>query len=199
MIQYISGTLTFKTPVMAIIETIGIGWELKIPISTYEQLPTIGKPCKLLTYLHISNEDVRIFGFATEAERELFVMLNRVSGIGPKIAISILSTLSIPTFIKAVNSGEEVLLTRVPGIGKKSAQRLIVELKDDVHKLLSHIDQKELHIGDIGSEIESALLSLGFNLQQIRKELALMDDSKRKLNTEELIKEIIKRIYQRNK
>ncbi|HNQ39869.1 MAG TPA: Holliday junction branch migration protein RuvA [Candidatus Cloacimonas sp.] len=199
MIQYISGTLTFKTPVMAIIETIGIGWELKIPISTYEQLPTIGKPCKLLTYLHISNEDVRIFGFATEAERELFVMLNRVSGIGPKIAISILSTLSIPTFIKAVNSGEEVLLTRVPGIGKKSAQRLIVELKDDVHKLLSHIDQKELHIGDIGSEIESALLSLGFNLQQIRKELALMDDSMRKLNTEELIKEIIKRIYQRNK
>lgn len=199
MIQYISGTLTFKTPVMAIIETIGIGWELKIPISTYEQLPTIGKPCKLLTYLHISNEDVRIFGFATEAERELFVMLNRVSGIGPKIAISILSTLSIPTFIKAVNSGEEALLTRVPGIGKKSAQRLIVELKDDVHKLLSHIDQKELHIGDIGSEIESALLSLGFNLQQIRKELALMDDSMRKLNTEELIKEIIKRIYQRNK
>jgi len=199
MIQYISGTLTFKTPVMAIIETIGIGWELKIPISTYEQLPTIGKPCKLLTYLHISNEDVRIFGFATEAERELFVMLNRVSGIGPKIAISILSTLSIPTFIKAVNSGEEVLLTRVPGIGKKSAQRLIVELKDDVHKLLSHIDQKELHIGDIGSEIESALLSLGFNLHQIRKELALMDDSMRKLNTEELIKEIIKRIYQRNK
>lgn len=199
MIQYISGTLTFKTPVMAIIETIGIGWELKIPISTYEQLPTIGKPCKLLTYLHISNEDVRIFGFATEAERELFVMLNKVSGIGPKIAISILSTLSIPTFIKAVNSGEEVLLTRVPGIGKKSAQRLIVELKDDVHKLLSHIDQKELHIGDIGSEIESALLSLGFNLQQIRKELALMDDSMRKLNTEELIKEIIKRIYQRNK
>jgi Holliday junction DNA helicase RuvA len=184
---------------MAIIETIGIGWELKIPISTYEQLPTIGKPCKLLTYLHISNEDVRIFGFATEAERELFVMLNRVSGIGPKIAISILSTLSIPTFIKAVNSGEEVLLTRVPGIGKKSAQRLIVELKDDVHKLLSHIDQKELHIGDIGSEIESALLSLGFNLHQIRKELALMDDSMRKLNTEELIKEIIKRIYQRNK
>jgi len=199
MIQYISGTLTFKTPVMVIIETTGIGWELKIPISTYEQLPTIGKPCKLLTYLHISNEDVRIFGFATEAERELFVMLNRVSGIGPKIAISILSTLSIPTFIKAVNSGEEVLLTRVPGIGKKSAQRLIVELKDDVHKLLSHIDQKELHIGDIGSEIESALLSLGFNLQQIRKELALMDDSMRKLNTEELIKEIIKRIYQRNK
>lgn len=199
MIQYISGTLTFKTPVLAIIETMGIGWELKIPISTYEKLPTAGKPCKLLTYLHISQDDIRIFGFATEAERELFVMLNKVGGIGPKIALSTLSTLSIPTFIKAVNSGEEGLLTKVPGIGKKSAQRLIVELKDDVHKLLSHIDQKELQIGDISSEVESALLSLGFNLHQIRKELALMDESMQKLNTEELIKEIIKRIYQRNK
>ena len=194
MIQYISGTLTFKTPVLAIIETMGIGWELKIPISTYEKLPTACKPCKLLTYLHISQDDIRIFGFATEAERELFVMLNKVGGIGPKIALSILSTLSIPTFIKAVNSGEEGLLTKVPGIGKKSAQRLIVELKDDVHKLLSHIDQKELQIGDVSSEVESALLSLGFNLHQIREELALMDESMQKLNTEELIKEIIKRI-----
>ncbi|HQO17945.1 MAG TPA: Holliday junction branch migration protein RuvA [Candidatus Cloacimonas sp.] len=199
MIQYLSGTLIYKTPVMAIIETMGIGWELKIPISTYEVLPVAGKPCKLLTYLHISQEDIRIFGFATEAERELFLMLNKVSGIGPKIALSILSTLSIHTFIKAVNSGEEALLTRVPGIGKKSAQRLIVELKDDVHTLLSHIDQKELQFGDVNSEVESALLSLGFNHQQIRKELALMDESMRGLNTEELIKEIIKRLYQKNK
>ncbi len=199
MIQYISGTLTFKNPVMAIIETMGIGWEIKIPISTYEVLPSIGKNCKLLTFLHISQDDMRIFGFSTEAERELFMMLNKVSGIGPKIALSILSTLSIPTFIKAINSSEEGLLTRVPGIGKKSAQRLIVELKDDVHTLMSHIDQKDLQIGDTNSEVESALLSLGFNLQQIRKELALLDESMRQLTTEALIKEIIKRIYQRNK
>lgn len=84
MIQYISGTLTFKNPVMAIIETMGIGWEIKIPISTYEVLPSVGKNCKLLTFLHISQDDMRIFGFSTEAERELFMMLNKVSGIGPK-------------------------------------------------------------------------------------------------------------------
>ncbi|MEN6444750.1 MAG: Holliday junction branch migration protein RuvA [Candidatus Cloacimonas sp.] len=199
MIQYISGTLTFKTPILAIIETMGIGWEIKIPISTYEQLPVVGTSCKLLTYLHISQDDVRLYGFGTEAERELFQMLNKVGGIGPKIALSVLSTLSIPTFIKAVNSGEEGLLTRVPGIGKKSAQRLIVELKDDVHTLMNHIDQKELQTGDINIEVETALLSLGFNLTQIRKELNLIDESKRKMNTEELIKEIIKSIYQRNK
>lgn len=199
MIQYIKGTLSYKSPVMAVIETMGIGWELKIPISTYEVLPDKGMSCTLLSYLHISQEDIRIFGFATEAERELFMMLTRISGIGPKIALSILSTLSISAFVRAVNSGEEALLTRVPGIGKKSAQRLIVELRDAVHKLMDHVDQRELSSDDSSSEVESALLSLGFNLQQIRKELSLMDEAAKALGTEALIKETIKRIYQRSR
>ncbi len=115
MIQYIKGILSYKSPVMAIIETMGIGWELKIPISSYEVLPAVGAECTLLSYLSISQDDVRLYGFATTAERELFQMLTKVSGIGPKIALSILSTLSIPSFMRAVESGEEALLTRVPG------------------------------------------------------------------------------------
>lgn len=197
MIQYIKGVLTHKSPVMAIIEAMGIGWELKIPISTYEALPALGKECSLLSYLHISQDDIRLYGFATTAERELFQMLTKISGIGPKIAISILSTLSIPAFVKAINIGEEGLLTKVPGVGKKSAQRLIVELKDGVHKLMDFVDHKEM--SDNGLEVENALISLGFNVAQIRKELSLMDDSTRKLPTEDLIKETIKRIYQRNR
>ncbi|MDY0150747.1 MAG: Holliday junction branch migration protein RuvA [Candidatus Cloacimonas sp.] len=199
MIQYIKGTLSYKSPIMAIIEAMGIGWELKIPISTYEVLPDKGAACSLLTSLNISQEDIRIFGFATEAERELFMMLTKVSGIGPKIALSILSTLTISAFVRAVNSGEEGLLIRVPGIGKKSAQRLIVELRDAVHKLMNHVDQKEMALGDATSEVESALISLGFNVQQIRKELSLMDDATKALSTETLIKETIKRIYQRSR
>lgn len=197
MIQYIKGVLTHKSPVMAIIEAMGIGWELKIPISTYEALPALGKECSLLSYLHISQDDIRLYGFATTAERELFQMLTKISGIGPKIAISILSTLSIPAFVKAINIGEEGLLTKVPGVGKKSAQRLIVELKDGVHKLMDFVDHKEM--SDNGLEVENALISLGFNVAQIRKELSLMDDSTRKLPTEDIIKETIKRIYQRNR
>ena len=197
MIQYIRGVLTHKSPVMAIIEAMGIGWELKIPISTYEALPALGKECSLLSYLHISQDDIRLYGFATTAERELFQMLTKISGIGPKIAISILSTLSIPAFVKAINIGEEGLLTKVPGVGKKSAQRLIVELKDGVHKLMDFVDHKEM--SDNGLEVENALISLGFNVAQIRKELSLMDDSTRKLPTEDIIKETIKRIYQRNR
>jgi len=199
MIQYITGILNSKSPVLAIIEAMGIGWELRIPISTYESLPVVGQPCTLLSYLHISQDDIRIYGFSTQAERELFQMLTKISGIGPKIALSILSTLSIPAFVRAVNSGEEGLLTKVPGIGKKSAQRLIVELKDGVHKLMDHVNKSDLALDDSSLEVESALISLGFNIQQIRRELSMMDEATKALNTEELIKETIKRIYQRSK
>ncbi len=197
MIQYINGLLAFKSPVMAVVEAMGIGWELKIPISTYEALPVVGKQCKLLSYLHISQDDIRMYGFASEAERELFQMLTKVSGIGPRIALSILSTLSISAFVRAIGSGEEGLLTKVPGVGKKSAQRLIVELKDSVHRLMDYVQHKEPDNSSL--EVENALLSLGFNMNQIRKELSLMDASTLAMDTENLIKETIKRIYQRNR
>jgi Holliday junction DNA helicase RuvA len=197
MIQYINGLLAFKSPVMAVVEAMGIGWELKIPISTYEALPVVGKQCQLLSYLHISQDDIRMYGFASEAERELFQMLTKVSGIGPRIALSILSTLSISAFERAIGSGEEGLLTKVPGVGKKSAQRLIVELKDSVHRLMDYVQHKEPDNSSL--EVENALLSLGFNMNQIRKELSLMDASTLAMDTENLIKETIKRIYQRNR
>lgn len=199
MIQYIKGILSHKSPVMAIIEAMGIGWELRIPVSTYEALPEPGKECTLLSYLQISQDDVRLYGFATAAERELFVHLTRISGIGPKIALSVLSTLSIPAFVRAINSGEEALLTRVPGIGKKSAQRMLVELKDKVPQLMEHVGHDLSEIGDSINEVESALISLGFNVQQIRRELSLMGAAAKAFSTEELIKETIKRLYQRSK
>lgn len=199
MIQYIKGILSHKSPVMAIIEAMGIGWELRIPVSTYEALPEPGQECTLLSYLQISQDDVRLYGFATAAERELFVHLTRISGIGPKIALSVLSTLSIPAFVRAINSGEEALLTRVPGIGKKSAQRMLVELKDKVPQLMEHVGHDLAEIGDSINEVESALISLGFNVQQIRRELSLMGAAAKAFSTEELIKETIKRLYQRSK
>jgi Holliday junction DNA helicase RuvA len=200
MIHYIKGILQHKSPVMAIIEASGIGWELRIPISTYEKLPAVGKECALYGFLSISQDDVRIYGFASLAERELFTQLTRVSGIGPKIAISILSTLSISAFVKSIRSGEEGLLTKVPGIGKKSAQRLIVEFKDKIHTLLDYIDDKEQSALERPlQEVENALIALGFNSQAIQRELQLLSTEEQKLASEQLIKEIIKRLYQRAK
>jgi holliday junction DNA helicase RuvA len=198
MIQYLKGTLTHKSPMLAVIETGGIGWEIKIPVSTYEVLPAINSEYSLYTYLSISQDDVRIYGFASEAERVLFQILTKISGIGPKIAISVLSTLTVPAFVKSVRSGEEAMLTRVPGIGKKSAQRMIVELKDRVHTLMDYVGDVE-HSDSALTEVENALLALGFNTALIQRELKLMTEEDKALPTEQLIKEVIKRLYQRAK
>ncbi len=201
MIHHIKGTLVSKSPVAAVIETaLGLGFELRIPISTFEQLPAPGQSCQLFTWLQVSQDDIRLYGFATLAERELYQLLNRVSGIGPKIALSILSTLPIPTFVKAVERGEAALLTKVPGIGGKSAQRLLIELKDRVHHLAEHFEPSDQVVGEnIQLEVETALESLGFNAREVRRELSLMPEEAASLSSEQLIKEVIKRIYQRNR
>ncbi|MDD2596600.1 MAG: Holliday junction branch migration protein RuvA [Candidatus Cloacimonetes bacterium] len=198
MIHYLKGQLKYKSPMLAVIETAGIGWELKIPVSTFEVLPELNSDYSLYAYLAISQDDVRIYGFATIAERELFQILTRVSGIGPKIAISVLSTLSVSAFVKSVRSGEEGLLTRVPGIGKKSAQRLIMELKDRVHVLMDYVDDSA-HSDNASLEVENALMALGFNVALIQRELKMLSDEDQKMPTEQLIKEVIKRLYQRAK
>ncbi len=198
MIHYLKGQLKYKSPMLAVIETAGIGWELKIPVSTFEVLPEVNSEYCLYAYLAISQDDVRIYGFASMAERELFQILTRVSGIGPKIAISVLSTLSVSAFVKSVRSGEEGLLTRVPGIGKKSAQRLIMELKDRVHVLMDYVDDSA-HCDNASLEVENALMALGFNVALIQRELKMLSDEDQKMPTEQLIKEVIKRLYQRAK
>lgn len=200
MIHYIKGILQIKSPMMAVIEAAGIGWELRIPVSTYETLPALGQECALFAYLAISQDDARVYGFSGVAERELFIKLTKISGIGPKIAISVLSTLSIPAFVKCIRSGEEGLLTRVPGIGKKSAQRLIVELKDKIHTILDFVDENDHPAEDASTqEVENALIALGFNPQAILRELRMLTPDEHQMPSEQLIKEIIKRLYQRAK
>ncbi len=200
MINHISGTLIAKSPLNAVVECVGIGFDLKIPLSTYESLPSVSCPCTLYSYLHISQDDVKLFGFATPSEREMFVLLIGVSGVGPKIALSVLSSLPISTFVKAIERGEEAVISKVPGLGKKSAQRLIIELKDKALKLVDYIDTKDYTVGDSRMfEVESALESLGFNSREIRQELSLLDPDTLAMPMEQVIKETIKRIYQKRK
>lgn len=201
MIAYIKGKLITKNPVSVTIETSsGLAFDLKVPISTFEKLPAVGSSCQLFTHLHIAQDDIRLFGFHALAERELFLILTSVSGIGPKIALSILSTMPISTFVRAIENGEEGLITRVPGLGKKSAQRLIVELRGGFAALGDHFKAED-HIlqGSVVDEVESALVTLGFNPKDIRRELALMPEEAKSMGSEQLIKETIKRLYQRSR
>ncbi|HRY84562.1 MAG TPA: Holliday junction branch migration protein RuvA, partial [Candidatus Cloacimonadota bacterium] len=190
MINYIKGVLTAKSPVLAVVEAAGIGWELKIPVSTYEKLPRLGENCQLNTFLHFTQDGPRLYGFASVAENELFQLLISVSGVGPRTAISIISTLSISTFIRAIQLGEEVILIKVPGLGKKSVQRLIVELKDSIHRVGEYLEPGEMIQMDKNAlEVESALLSLGFNAKDIQRVVSMITAEDKKLTIEELIKE----------
>ncbi len=201
MINYIFGRLIQKSPVRVVIETaLGLAFELHIPISTFEVLPETGKDCKLFTHLHLAQDDVRLFGFATAAECELYQQLNKISGVGPKSALSIISTLPIPNFVKAVEREETALLTKVPGIGLKSAQRLIIELKGKLRHLLDYFEPGFQPVEESTlSEVENALQALGFNAKDVRRELSLMPEEATKMNSEQLLKEIIRRLYQRSK
>lgn len=201
MINHIRGILVHKSPVNAVVETtMGLAFDILIPISTFEALPAQGQPCMLFTHLHITQDDVRLFGFASTGERELYQQLNRVSGVGPKSALSIISTMPIPTFVKAIERGESGVLTRIPGVGLKSAQRLIIELQGKLPHLMDSAGPGDLGVGEnTVTEVENALQTLGFNARDVHRELALMGEEAASMDTEKLIKEVIRRFYQRSK
>jgi len=201
MIDHIIGILVHKSPVNAVVETaMGLAFELQIPISTFEALPDEGQACKIYTHMHLAQDDLRLFGFASPAERELYQQLNRISGVGPKSALSIISTLPIPTFVKAIEREESALLTKVPGIGMKSAQRLIIELKGKLRHLMDYAEPGQLGVEeDKVTEVENALQTLGFSPKDVRRELSLMGEEAQAQATEQLIKEVIRRLYQRSR
>ena len=134
MITSVSGTLVSATPLTAVIETGGLGYELHIPVTTAERLPAPGKPAKLHTLAVYREDSATLYGFATEEERDFFrLMVEKVTGVGPKMALSVLSKLSLATLKGAIIAGDIGLLAKCPGIGKKTAERLVIELRDKLN------------------------------------------------------------------
>ncbi len=129
MISYIRGILAEKTPARIVIETAGVGYEVLVPLSSYDALPRVGDELLIHTHHHVREDVQQLYGFATERERQIFRMLISVSGIGPRLALGILSGASVDGITDAIVREEVEQLTLIPGIGKKTAQRLIVELK----------------------------------------------------------------------
>jgi len=133
MITSIQGTLTSATPLRAIIELNGFGYEVNIPVTTAEKLPATGTTAKLHTLVIYREDAQTLYGFATPAERDFFrLMIEHVSGVGPKVALTIMSKLSLPALESAISAGDIATLAKCPGIGKKTAERLVVELKSKV-------------------------------------------------------------------
>jgi Holliday junction DNA helicase RuvA len=133
MITSILGTLTAATPLRAIIELNGLGYEVNMPVTTAEKLPALGTVVKLYTHVIYREDAQTLYGFATAAERDFFrLMIEHVSGVGPKVALTILSRLSLPLLESAIRMGDIATLAKCPGIGKKTAERLVIELKSKV-------------------------------------------------------------------
>ena len=162
MIGRISGILLDKTPPLALIDCNGVGYECEVPMSTFYLLPQVGDKVTLLTHFVVREDAQLLFGFGTNQERLMFRQLLKVNGIGAKSALAILSGLSIDELIQAVSLQEASLLTRVPGIGKKTAERLLLELKDKF-TLDSALNIKGSGITSISQDVLNALIALGYN------------------------------------
>ncbi len=130
MIGSLRGRISSKTPPQLTVEVGGVGYELEAPMSTFFHLPAVGQEVRLLTHFVVREDAQLLYGFATEDERRLFRSLLKVSGIGPKIALALLSGISVEAFILCVQSEDVAALVRVPGIGRKTAERLLVEMRD---------------------------------------------------------------------
>jgi Holliday junction DNA helicase RuvA len=162
MIGSLAGVLVHKAPPQLLLEVAGVGYELEAPMSTFYGLPAPGQPVRLLTHLVVREDAHILFGFSTAAERALFRNLLKVTGVGPRIALAILSGASVEGFAACVQSGDAATLTRIPGVGRKIAERLIVEMRDRVAADAAGVPGAAP--GPIGAEGEafSALVALGY-------------------------------------
>lgn len=162
MIGRLHGRLIDKTPPQILIDTNGVGYEVDVPMSTFCNLPHEGSEITLFTHFVVREDAMQLFGFATAAERQTFRALIRVSGIGPRIALAVLSGMSTGDFAAAVEKGDAALLTRVPGIGKKTAERLILELKGKlVGSAFAAVALPNASANQ--TDITSALVALGYS------------------------------------
>ena len=189
MIVSIRGKLTKKRPDEIVIETGGLGYVCFISNNTYDKLPELGEEVSLLTYFQVTENNQQLFAFGENTERELFMMLIGVSGIGPKTAIVLLSAVSPDEFKRRLIASEVSMLTALPGIGPKTARRIIVELKDKFVKLSKdELPKEESDVTPEVSDAYDALLALGFQMKDIRNSITTVQNQGEKLSTEELIK-----------
>ena len=193
MIVSLKGILANKNPSEVIIDVNGVGYLCFISNNTYDNLPLKGQEVSLLIYHQISENSQNLYGFSDEVEKDIFLMLISVSGIGPKTGINLLSSVSPNEFKRRLVAGEVELLSALPGIGPKTARRIIVELKD---KLVSYSDNSMPieNSENSGSyqDAYDALKSLGFNINEINKCLSALTESNVDFNTQDLIKEALK-------
>ena len=171
MIGFLRGKLAFKAPPLLMLDVNGVGYEIEAPMTTFYNLPAIGAEVMLHTHLVVREDAHILFGFSTDADRAMFRTLIKVNGVGPKLALTILSGQSAEEFHRCIHNNDTQALVRLPGVGKKTAERLIIEMRDRLPDLINSSDSSELPVAGVDKvqfvsnpkqEAISALCSLGY-------------------------------------
>jgi len=199
VITFLEGTLVSALPTQAVVNVAGIGYEVSIPLSSYDKLPGVGQPIHILTHLHVREDAHILFGFMTSAERDLFrLLVNNVSGIGPKLGLAVLSGMSVNNFKAAVVSADTTALSKISGLGKKTAERIVLELKDKVGVAAAWEVASATHAPspeqEHANEAVLALIALGYKQVDAHRTVHYLQQSHRDKSAEDLVKLALKQM-----
>jgi Holliday junction DNA helicase RuvA len=202
MIAWLEGNLREKSPTRIVLDVQGVGYELLVPLSTFETLPDLGKTVSLLVHTAVREDAIQLFGFATSLEKELFHLLLRASRVGPKLAQSILSGMEPTRLLRLLREADAKGLRKAPGVGPKLAERIAVELRDDAEKLAGRIGPTDaggasgpLPAIEPGEELLSALVNLGYPTAQAERVVeAALEEASPESGLEELIRVALRRL-----
>jgi Holliday junction DNA helicase RuvA len=194
VIGFLKGRLSVKQPPMLMVDVNGVGYEMEAPMSTFYGLPAAGEIVGLFTHLVVREDAHILYAFGTDGERRLFRGLLKVSGVGPKIALGILSGASVAEFLRIIEAEDVAMLTRIPGIGRKTAERVIIEMRDSVKKFSTPAPGDSLPgagpAATAQSEAFSALIALGYKPPEVVRLLKTVDEPD--LATTEIIRRALK-------
>jgi Holliday junction DNA helicase RuvA len=196
MIGFLRGVLAHKAPPFLLIDVNGIGYELEVPMSTMFRLPELGSQVELRTHLVVREDAQTLFGFSTEEERSLFRSLLKVNGVGAKLALTILSGISVDGFAQCVRNEDKSTLVRLPGVGRKTAERLILDMRDRIDAMLPAGSSGVSMPADIGSvprtEAFNALASLGYKPGEAQKMLDAVETDGQ--STEDILRQVLRSV-----
>src|SRR3954454_22604911 len=199
MIAFLEGKLVNALPTQATLDVNGVGYEVFIPLSSYDKLPPVGQAVRILTHLHVREDAQILYGFMTAAERDLFrLLVNNVSGIGPKLALAVLSGMSVNNFKAAVVNSDVASLSKISGLGKKTAERIVLELKDKLGVAAAWEAASATHAPtpeqEQANEAVLALIALGYKQVDAHKLVRDLQDKGEAKSAEELVKLVLKKM-----
>jgi len=199
MIAHLNGKLLSKSPQSVVVDTAGVGYHIHVPLSTFYQLPDEMEMVSLHVYTHVREDMLQLFGFQTETEKEIFLLLISVSGIGPKLALNILSGIGIAELLSAIVSADSERISAIPGVGKKTSQRITLELKEKVSDIVEGIEVRprekvQIRNKEIFDDALSALTNLGYPSKSAKIVIENVLRNDNDINLDTLLKEALRNL-----